>query len=98
LSDFLEQLQREKGGDLSKFKNDELKDVLRKVGQRTTGKKADLVASLEAYLEEHDLLGKKKKKRVKKEEDEMEIDGEDEELVAKPAKRRKKSASADDSE
>ncbi|GAA5974908.1 hypothetical protein JCM5350_004498 [Sporobolomyces pararoseus] len=98
LSDFLEQLEREKGGDLSKFKNDELKDVLRKIGQRTTGKKADLVASLEAYLSEHDLLGKKKKKKLKKEGEAMDVDGEEEEIVAKPAKRRKKSASVEDSE
>ena len=83
---------------MSKFKNDELKDVLRKIGQRTTGKKADLVASLEAYLSEHDLLGKKKKKKLKKEGEAMDVDGEEEEIVAKPAKRRKKSASVEDSE
>ncbi|GAA5914205.1 uncharacterized protein JCM6883_000775 [Sporobolomyces salmoneus] len=100
LSDFLEELRSEKGGDLSKYKVDELKNVLRKVGQRTTGKKADLVESLEAYLLEHDLLGDKKKKKAKDEDDAMDVDGEEEEkeIVAKPAKRRKKTAALDDSE
>lgn len=101
LSDFLEDLQNENGGDISVLKVDQLKPVLKKIGKRTSGlKKAELVATLESYLEEHGLLGgRAKKKKVKEEDEAMEIDdgGEDGDLIEQPAKRRKK-ALIDDSD
>jgi hypothetical protein len=101
LTSFVEQLQDEYGGDLTKFKVPELKQVLKQIGQSVSGKKADLIASLEAYLVEHDLIGGggKKKKKVKKEdEDAMDVDGGGEEEEEQPRKRRKKAAAVDDSE
>lgn len=97
LSEFLDTLQGTHNGDLHKFKNDDLKLVLKSIGQKVSGKKDDLVERIEEYLEKNDLVGeKKKKKKVKKEEEEMDLDDDDDEEEERPVqakKRRKKSAS-----
>lgn len=112
LTEFLDDLATDKGGDVSKCKVAELKSVLKRIGLRTSGKKAELVESVEAYLREHDLVGGGKKRKGSKssrrgedDDDEMDVDakdgdGDDDETKAKkkPAKRRKKSASVDASE
>ncbi|GAA5853409.1 hypothetical protein JCM5353_004719 [Sporobolomyces roseus] len=98
LSEFLDTLRDTHNGDLHKLKNDDLKRVLKSIGQKVSGKKDELVERIEEYLEEHDLVGKKKKKKVK-EEDEMDLDegegedSEEEERLVQAKKRRKKSAS-----
>ncbi|GAA6015830.1 hypothetical protein JCM11491_007201 [Sporobolomyces phaffii] len=105
LTEFVDELTDVYGGDLTKYKVPDLKYILKKVGQSTSGKKADLVASLEAYLVEHDLIDasgtkKEKKSQIPKEDrDAMDVDGErGEEVGEKPAKRRKKAASVEESE
>ncbi|GAA5936364.1 uncharacterized protein JCM15063_001867 [Sporobolomyces koalae] len=74
LTEFLDQLSNEKGGDLTKFKNPELKSVLKQIGQKTSGNKSELVETLDAYLREHNLITdespkKKKRKQLEKEEE-----------------------------
>ncbi|GAA6064690.1 hypothetical protein JCM10212_002408 [Sporobolomyces blumeae] len=100
LTEFLRDLEEDKDGELDRLRVPELKDVLKRCGLSATGKKAELVERLEAYLDERGLRsgggggkgdGGRRKKKVKREEasgDEMDLD------VVPKKKKKKKSKKA----